>query len=42
MPILESFEHYFASIWDECNCVVVQTFFGIAFLWDMEQQTGSK
>ena len=24
-----SFEHYFASMWDECNCVVVWTFFGI-------------
>ena len=22
-----------ASIWDECNCAVVWTFFGIAFLW---------
>ena len=21
-------------VWDECNCVVVWTFFGIAFLWD--------
>ena len=21
-------------MWDECNCVVVWTFFGIAFLWD--------
>ena len=31
---LENFEHFFASVWDECNCVVVQTFFGIAFLWD--------
>ena len=20
---LENFEHYFASVWDECNCVVV-------------------
>ena len=30
---LEDFEHYFASMWDECNCVVVGTFFGIAFLW---------
>ena len=27
-------EHYFASMWDECNCVVVCTFFGIVFLWD--------
>ena len=33
-PSLENFEHYFASVWDECNCVVVWTFFGIAFLWD--------
>ena len=33
-PVLENFEHYFASVWDECNCVVVWTFFGIAFLWD--------
>ena len=22
-PGLESFEHYFTSMWDECNCVVV-------------------
>ena len=22
-PCLENFEHYFASIWDEYNCVVV-------------------
>ena len=33
-PGLENFEHYFASVWDECNCVVFWTFFGIAFLWD--------
>ena len=26
---LENFEHYFASMWNECNCVVVWTFFGI-------------
>ena len=29
-PGLENFEHYFASVWDECNCVVVWTFFDIA------------
>ena len=34
MPGLENFEHYFTSVWDECNCVVVWAFFGIAFLWD--------
>ena len=33
-PGLKNFEHYFASMWDECNCVVVLTFFGIAFFWD--------
>ena len=26
---LENFEHYFASVWDECNCTVVGAFFGI-------------
>ena len=36
-PALENFEHYFASVWDECNCVVVRTFFGIAFLWDWNE-----
>ena len=30
-PSLENFEHYFASIWNECNCVVVWTFFGITY-----------
>ena len=29
-PSLENFENYFASVWDECNCVVVWTFFDIA------------
>ena len=32
-PGLENFEHYFANVRDECNCVVVWTFFGIALLW---------
>ena len=36
-PGLENFEHYFASVWDECNCVVVWTFFGIVFLWDWNE-----
>ena len=31
---LQSFEDYFASMWDECYCVVIWTFSGIAFLWD--------
>ena len=36
-PGLENFEHYFASVWDECNCMVVWTFFDIAFLWDWNE-----
>ena len=36
-PVLENFEHYFASVWDKCNCVVIWTFFGIAFLWDWNE-----
>ena len=36
-PGLEDFEHYFSSMWDECNCAVVWTFFGIAFLWDWDE-----
>ena len=36
-PSLKDFEHYFASMWNECNCVVVCTFFGIAFLWDWNE-----
>ena len=31
-PGLGNFVLYFASMWDECNCTVVWTFFGIAFL----------
>ena len=33
-PGLENYDHYFASLWDGCNCVVVWTFFAIAFPWD--------
>ena len=36
-PGLENFEYYFASVWDKYNCVVVWTFFGIAFLWDWNE-----
>ena len=36
-PGLENFEHYFASVWDECNCVVVGTFFGFTFLCDQNE-----
>ena len=36
-PGLEIFEHYFASMWDECNCMEARAFFGIAFLWDWKE-----
>ena len=36
-PGVENFEHYFTSVWDECNCVIVWVFFGIAFLWDWNE-----
>ena len=36
-PGLENFEHHFTSMWDECNCAVVWAFFGIAFLWDWNE-----
>ena len=36
-PGLENFEHYFTSVWDECNSAVVWAFFGMAFLWDWNE-----
>ena len=40
-PGLENFEHYFASIWDECNCAVVWAFSGIAFLHNWNEDFSS-
>ena len=36
-PGLQDFEHYFISVWDECNCAIVWAFPGIAFLWDWNE-----
>ena len=36
-PSLKDFEHYLASMWNEHNCTVVWTFFGVAFLWDWNE-----
>ena len=33
---------YFVSVWHECNCAVVWTFSGIAFLWDSSCTTWPK
>ena len=36
-PGLENFEHYFTTVWDACNYVVVWAFFSITFLWDWNE-----
>ena len=36
-PGLGNFEHDFTNMWDECNCVVVWALFGIAFLWNWNE-----
>ena len=36
-PSLKDFEHYFAGMWNEHNCMVAWTFFGIALLWDWNE-----
>ena len=37
-PNLKDFEHYLVSLWNELNCVIIWTFFGIAFL-EIEMKT---
>ena len=37
---LEGFEHDLACMWNECSCVVVWTFFGIALLWELNYLEG--
>ena len=34
---LNDFEHSLASMWNEHSCMVVWIFFGIAFLWDWNE-----
>ena len=36
-PSLKDFEHNLASMWDEHNCTVAWTYFGIALLWDWNE-----
>ena len=36
-PSLKDFEHNLNSLWNENNCMVVWTFFGIALLWDWNE-----
>ena len=36
-PSLGNFAHYFASVWDDCNCTAVWISFVIAFHWDWNE-----
>ena len=37
-PNLKDFEHYLASMGNECNYIVVGRFLGTALLWDLSQK----
>ena len=34
---LSNFHFHFARMWNECSCMIVWTFFGIALLWDWNE-----
>ena len=36
-PSLKDLEHYLLSLWIESDCVILWTFFGIALLWDWNE-----
>ena len=36
-PGLENFEHYFTSVWDECNFMVIWRLLAIILLWDWNE-----
>ena len=36
-PSLKDFEHNLASMWNECSCMIAGKFFGIALLWDWNE-----
>ena len=36
-PSLKDFEHYFARMWNECNCTVLWTFIGTYLLWNWKE-----
>ena len=41
-PGLENFEHYFTSMWDEYNCVVVRAFLALPFFFFFFFEIGMK
>ena len=36
-PSLKFFKYYFASMWNDSNCMIIWTLFGIALLWDWNE-----
>ena len=36
-PSLKYFEYYLANMWNDSNCMVIWTLFGIALLWDWNE-----
>ena len=36
-PYLKDFEHNLSSMWNKHNCTIVRTFFGIALLWNCNE-----
>ena len=36
-PGLKNFQHYFAIMWNECNCAIVWMFFGIVLFGDWNE-----
>ena len=36
-PSLKDFEHNLTGMWNKCNCMVIWTFFGLASLWDWDE-----
>ena len=40
-PSLKDFEWNLASMRKECNCMLLHTFFGIALLWDCNENFSS-
>ena len=38
-PGLEKFKYHFTSMWDECKCAAVWAFFGMAFLWNWNENS---
>ena len=41
-PVLKDFRNNIATMWNEHNCVVVWTFFGLVLLWNWNEKIGNE